>query len=142
MNGQLIPDEYSSVPGWRNAFESTAAVQLHHRALALSTLAAVGTAWWGARPAALPPPSRLLLHGMLGMAGLQVALGLTTLLTCVQPAIASAHQAGALTLFTVTLGLLHTLRAAPGPPGLVATWGTPAALLAIAAVGGMAVTST
>ena len=31
MNGQWLPDEYFELPGWRNAFESTAAVQLHHR---------------------------------------------------------------------------------------------------------------
>ena len=31
MNGQWVPDEYFEFPGWRNAFESTAAVQLHHR---------------------------------------------------------------------------------------------------------------
>ena len=31
MNGHWIPEDYVTYPGWRNAFESTAAVQLHHR---------------------------------------------------------------------------------------------------------------
>ena len=33
--------------GWRNAFENMAAVQLHHRALAISTLAAVDNLRYG-----------------------------------------------------------------------------------------------
>ena len=41
MNGQLIPDEYWGLPGIRNAFENTAAVQLHHRALELTSLVSV-----------------------------------------------------------------------------------------------------
>ena len=45
MDGQWIPAEYGAVPGWRNAFENTAAVQFHHRCLAATTLAA-GTVTW------------------------------------------------------------------------------------------------
>lgn len=44
----------------------------------------------------------------------QVTLGITTLMTCVPPSLGSAHQAGALTLVTLVLALLHTLRRAPG----------------------------
>lgn len=44
---------------------------------------------------------------------LQVALGVTTLMTYVPPSLGSAHQAGALTLFTLVLALLHTLRRHP-----------------------------
>lgn len=62
MNGQLIPEEYWGLPGLRNAFENTAAVQLHHRALALSTLAAVSTVWASARKLPLPHHARLALN--------------------------------------------------------------------------------
>lgn len=72
MNGKLVPDEYWGAGGWRNAFENTAAVQLHHRALALSTLAGVSALWAGSRSLQLPRPCRLLVNGMLAMAGLQV----------------------------------------------------------------------
>ena len=44
---------------------------------------------------------------------LQVALGITTLMIYVPPSLGSAHQAGALTLFTLVLALLHTLRRQP-----------------------------
>ena len=72
MDGKLVPDEYWGGGGWRNAFENTAAVQLHHRALALSTLAGVTALWAGSRSLQLPRPCRLLVNGMLAMAGLQV----------------------------------------------------------------------
>jgi hypothetical protein len=39
-----------------------------------------------------------------------VTLGISTLLTYVPVSLGAAHQAGALTLFTVVLGLLHSLR--------------------------------
>lgn len=31
MNGQWFPDEYFALPGFRNFFENTAAVQFNHR---------------------------------------------------------------------------------------------------------------
>ena len=72
MNGRWVPDEYWAVPGWRNAFESTAAVQLHHRALALSTLAAVAALWAGHARAPLPPRARACLHYLLAATCAQV----------------------------------------------------------------------
>ena len=72
MEGRLIPEEYWAIPSWRNAFENTAAVQFHHRALALSTLTAVGATWLLHRGTPLPRSSRLLLSGLLAVTGLQV----------------------------------------------------------------------
>lgn len=72
MDGRLIPEEYGAMEGWRNAFENTAAVQLHHRALAMSTLGGVTALWAASRSLQLPRPCRLLVNGMLAMAGLQV----------------------------------------------------------------------
>lgn len=141
MNGEWIPEEYWSVSGWRNAFESTAAVQLHHRVLALSTLAAVATLWRrGMRMTDLPPASRSLLHGLAAMAATQVTLGVATLLTYVPVTLGSAHQAGALSLFTIMLGLLYTLRPAPSLAPfrlLTAKYATGAAVAAVVGVGGL-----
>ena len=72
MNGRWVPDEYWAAPGWRNAFESTAAVQLHHRALALSTLAAVAALWARHARAPLPPRARVCLHYLLAATCAQV----------------------------------------------------------------------
>lgn len=75
MNGAWVPEEYWDIPGWRNAFENTAAVQLHHRALALTTLAAVGGVWLSARRLALPPAARTLLNATAVVTVAQVGGG-------------------------------------------------------------------
>lgn len=74
MNGQWLPREYWAVPGWRNAFENTAAVQFNHRVLALTTLTAVCTAWAAHRTIPLPRPCRLLLNGLLLVTAAQVRI--------------------------------------------------------------------
>lgn len=72
MDGRLIPEEYWMIPSWRNAFENTAAVQFHHRVLAISTLAGVFATWLTHRNAPLPRPAKLLLHGLLAATVTQV----------------------------------------------------------------------
>jgi cytochrome c oxidase assembly protein subunit 15 len=134
MNGHWIPPEYFSVPGWRSCFESTAAVQLHHRLLALTTLASVGGMWLGARSLSLPKSTRLILNGLLAVTAVQVGLGVATLLTYVPTALGSLHQANALVLVTTSLGLMHSLRTGKPLPAAVSSYGTPAALLIIAGV--------
>jgi heme A synthase len=62
--------------------------------------------------ASLPSAITGVLHSVAGMTALQVTLGIATLLTYVPTDLGSAHQAGALTLFTLVLGLVHTLRPA------------------------------
>lgn len=138
MNGEWIPSEYWAVPGWRNMFENTAAVQLHHRVLALSTLAAVSALWWTGRRMPLPRASALLLHALLGVAATQATMGVLTLLHHVPVSLGSAHQAGALTLFSVALGLLFSLRPYPhiSPFPAAASFLTPAAMASVLAMGG------
>lgn len=118
MGGHVVPEEYwdASLPAWRNALENTAAVQFHHRVLALSTLGAVGGTWAGAfaaTAAPLPAAVAAATHTLFAAAAAQVTLGVATLLTYVPVTLGAAHQAGALTLFSVALVLLHTLRAPP-----------------------------
>lgn len=148
MNGKLIPDEYWSerFRGWRNMFENTAAVQFHHRVLAVSTLVGSLGLWkYGmGLSSSLPRTPRLLLHGLAIGTGLQVTLGISTLLTHVPVSLGAAHQAGALTLFTISLTLLHALRS-----GNYSAWqaalskvGNPAAAATVIGIGGMAVYSS
>ena len=118
MGGKLIPDEYwgrdaagNELSLWRNAFENTASVQFHHRCLALTTLLGSMALWkYGTALSSLPRAPRLLLHALALGTGCQVALGVTTLLTHVPVSLGSAHQAGALSLFTISLALIHCLR--------------------------------
>jgi len=112
MGGQLVPAEYWSgvQPAWRNAFENTAAVQFHHRVLAVSTLLSTAATWAACRSPALPPRAAGSLHALVGLACVQVTLGVTALLHAVPTALGSAHQAGALALFSAVLSLMHAVR--------------------------------
>lgn len=73
MAGQWIPDEYWAISGWRGFFENTAAVQLHHRLLAGTTLVSVLTTWALFRGRHLPPASHRLLHGLAAMTAVQAS---------------------------------------------------------------------
>ena len=121
MGGRIVPEEYwaEGLPAWRNALENTAAVQFHHRVLALSTLGTTSAVWaasfMGAAAAAAPLPAAAAtaMHALVAVASAQVTLGIATLLSAVPVWLGAAHQAGALTLFSAALVLLHTLRAPP-----------------------------
>jgi len=138
MNGAWVPEEYFEAPrGWlRNCFENTAAVQLHHRVLALSTAAGTLAVWAYGSRLPLPAPTRACLHLLLAGTAAQVTLGISTLLTYVPVSLGAAHQAGALGLFTAALGLMHTLRPpAARPPSAARAAMFPAAVAAVVAVG-------
>ena len=75
MDGQWIADEYWAIRGWRGFFESTAAVQLHHRLLAVTTLVSVLTTWTLFRGRPLPQASRQLLNGLAAVTALQASAG-------------------------------------------------------------------
>ena len=151
MGGKLIPEEYwgedglgNKLSAWRNAFENTASVQFHHRCLAITTLLGSMAVWkYGTGMSALPHNPRMLLHALAVGTGCQVALGITTLLTHVPVSLGSAHQAGALSLFTIALALIHSLR----PPAMTAAQAMayklagPAAGLGVVVAGGLAASS-
>lgn len=109
MDGHLVPEAiFLFEPWWRNFFENIATVQFDHRLLATLVLLGGIALWLGAR--GLPDRLRLRAHLLLAMIALQIALGVSTLLLHVPVALAAAHQAGALLLFTFALYLLHGLR--------------------------------
>jgi cytochrome c oxidase assembly protein subunit 15 len=111
MDGRLVPKGYAQLhPFVLNWFENVAAVQFDHRLLAVTTALAVLLVWGAAWSAALPRPSRLALHGLLGVALLQAALGIATLLLVVPIPLAAVHQAGAVLLLTAAINFRHTMR--------------------------------
>jgi len=114
MEGRLIPEGYFALrPAYRNLFESVPSVQLHHRALALTTLGTTTAFWAWSRVLPLPPQLRLGTTLLLLGAWAQVSLGVTTLMYAVPVSLGSAHQAGALTLFSVAIFCIHTVRVPP-----------------------------
>ncbi|KAL5550373.1 hypothetical protein UlMin_000549 [Ulmus minor] len=111
MGDTWIPEDVLNMkPLIRNFFENTSTVQLDHRILATSTLVAIGSLWWSARKLDLHPAVRSLIGSTVGMAALQVTLGISTLLSYVPVSLGTAHQAGALTLLTLMILLNHTVR--------------------------------
>lgn len=120
MGDNWIPEELLALqPLARNFFENTATVQFDHRVLATTTLVAITVMWLVGRRASLDPHIRKLVNATFGMSLLQVMLGVSTLLLYVPVSLGVAHQAGALTLLTVILTLLHSLRH-PSPAALKA----------------------
>lgn len=111
MGDTWIPDGIISMkPIIRNFFENTATVQLDHRILATMTLASIGSLWAATRKIDIHPAVRSLIGSTLGMAALQVTLGISTLLSYVPVSLGTAHQAGALTLLTLMILLNHVVR--------------------------------
>lgn len=121
---------------WRNILENPTTVQFDHRCLvspsvksdgATSNIAvtfltpqAIGTyistgalfAWsrMTAVRAALPPLTSRFILAAFGMANVQVALGITTLLYLVPVSLGAAHQAGSVLLLTTMIHILASLR--------------------------------
>ncbi|KAK9125074.1 hypothetical protein Scep_013920 [Stephania cephalantha] len=111
MGDTWIPDDiFSMEPFIRNFFENTSTVQLDHRILATASLLSITGMWWASKKWDLHPAVRSIISSTMGMAALQVTLGISTLLTYVPVSLGSAHQAGALTLLTLVILLNHTVR--------------------------------
>lgn len=133
---ELMDDKYAqqtdkSDKVWRNLTQNPVTVQLIHRTLAITTAFTVlGLAWRTRRLALshtlraqssssahmLPAlPSRIVRLGYASAAvvGMQVTLGITTLIYMVPIPLASAHQAGSLALLSVLVALLSSMRPIP-----------------------------
>ena len=111
MNGKVIPDEIMLIEPWyANIAYNMATVQFIHRCLALViALMAVGL-WFDVRREPPNPRPRFWSTILLGMALVQVSLGIGTLLLRVPVNLAALHQMGALVLFSIAIMFRHTLR--------------------------------
>jgi len=115
MADRWIPTDIMAIePKWLNIFENSTTVQFDHRMLAHTTLAFIMFTWWKARNTKFLHSRALLASNcMLGMAFVQVALGITTLLTYVPTPTAAMHQSGSLTLLSLAIWFSHELRRLP-----------------------------
>lgn len=116
MGGRVVPPGYF-LPGagWRNAFESPAAAQFHHRLLALTTATLVLLlAAFGRRPHVPAGLRRITTIGGLVVV-LQVCLGIETLLRKVPVTLGVLHQVTALAVLTTMLLAAHLLKIAKTP---------------------------
>lgn len=111
MDGSFVPEHYWLLEPWYlNFFNAIASVQFDHRILAESTLVFVIALFVFSKKHALSGRAKKAFHALMGMAGLQVVLGITTLVMAVPVVLGVAHQAGAMILFSFALLVAHALR--------------------------------
>jgi cytochrome c oxidase assembly protein subunit 15 len=111
MNGHLVPPGIFMIEPWYlNFFNNIATVQFDHRVIAWLLAILVPWFWVRVRRAPVPPRARIAADLLLAALGLQIALGITTLLNTVPIPLAAAHQAGALLVLTAAVLALHSLR--------------------------------
>lgn len=98
----------------RNSLENPSTVQMDHRILAMSTFSAIlGLFLYARRPAMaahVPAQSLKWIKATLGMAVVQVTLGISTLVYLVPIELAAAHQAGSLVLLSLCIAAGASLR--------------------------------
>ncbi len=112
MNGAVVPAEILALePWWKNFFYNMATVQFDHRLLAwLLAIVVPVLVWRVVRNDDSPGKARVGALLLLGMLAVQVTLGILTLVHVVPLPLAALHQAGAVVLFALALGLAHALR--------------------------------
>lgn len=92
-------------PGWTNAVDNPIVVQFIHRWLAFA--AAAGLVWLGARAAKAGAPR--VAFAVIALTGLQISLGIATLLSGVEIVLAVAHQVNAALLLIATVTAAHAV---------------------------------
>ncbi|MCC7077596.1 MAG: COX15/CtaA family protein [Acidimicrobiia bacterium] len=108
MGGRLVPEGLlEETPVWANFLDNMATVQFQHRVLALLLFGCVVA--YGAYLLSHSARGRLraAAWALIGLAVLQVGLGISTLLLAVPVALGTAHQAVAVALFGLTLFTVH-----------------------------------
>ena len=117
MDGGLLPDDFAALsPFWMNAFENHSTVQFDHRMLAYVTAIFAGYQWYRISTANLHSRAKIAGHLLGAMVGLQILLGISTLLLVVPIPLAMLHQGGAVLLFGLAVWCAWEL-SGPGAAG-------------------------
>lgn len=114
MDGRLVPEGLLQLePVWLNFFENTATVQFTHRVLGMTLVLLIILFWLRSRFGKILSPAAYRTIDMLcALALLQMALGVSALLTSVPLVLGLLHQAGAVALFTFAVWTVYELGAA------------------------------
>jgi cytochrome c oxidase assembly protein subunit 15 len=112
MDGRAFPEgALARHPWWSNFFENAGLAQFDHRVVAYVVAAAVLTFWILMRRSPELRAVRRSSSALLAIVGIQVTLGIVTLLKQAPLALAALHQATAVLLFAAALWNAFYLRA-------------------------------
>jgi cytochrome c oxidase assembly protein subunit 15 len=109
MLGKLIPPNLFN--SWANLFESPFTIVFIHRWLAWLGLIAVPVVYYFVKKLNYPKEIQTGLMWLIGIVVLQITLGVLTIWSYVNIAIALIHQANALVLFALAVYFIHRFRA-------------------------------
>lgn len=110
MGGEWIPVAiWDAGLGWRNLFENAATVQFTHRMVGY-LLAVFAVVVWRRSRRSPHPVTRGAFTAMIAAVGLQIALGIVTVIHGAPLGEALAHQFGAVALFVLILRARHHAR--------------------------------
>lgn len=111
MDGQFVPyDVFFFKPWWINFTENAGLAQFDHRMVAYLVAISAFALWLRGRRAKLAGLARSSGDLVLGITGLQIILGILTLLNQVPEALAAAHQLTAVALLASSLWHAYELR--------------------------------
>ena len=106
----IPPGLYNLEPFWLSAFEDMLTIQFNHRIFAyIISISVVIFAFLTLR-AKLAPPFRIAIFSFLGILGLQVTLGISTLIFYIPIPVAAAHQVCAVALLSASLYVSHCFK--------------------------------
>lgn len=111
MEGALVPPGMGSMtPAWLNAFENILTVQFNHRMIAYLIVIVVGVLIWRRRVSGGFDSVHGWLPRIAVLVGLQVVLGIVTLLLVIPLPLAIGHQALAFMLFGACIAYLADMK--------------------------------
>merc|ERR1711860_455650 len=111
MADKWIPDDILAFsPALKNFTENPTTVQFDHRILGTTTLTVITLLALKSRGVPLTARGRKAMTALFAMGWMQVALGISTLLTYVPVSLAALHQAGAIITLSTALWLSHELK--------------------------------
>lgn len=112
MDPVFARNEDKSDLWWRNLLENPTTVQLVHRTFATATFFAILWAhmFVNKNKNIIPLRAKKTMHAVMGLATLQVSLGVFTLIYLVPIPLGAAHQAGALALLTGCLAFAANVK--------------------------------
>lgn len=110
MDGSVVPDGlFQHSPWFVNFFENVTTIQFQHRMVAYIVAIAAVVLWWKGGQVGLRRRADLVRHHLLGFVGLQIVIGIVTLLYVAPVALSALHQAMAIVLFATALFYAFTL---------------------------------